>query len=157
TGAFSMKLDQQGITALQIEADDHLPAIISLTTNGETHFDVELKKGTGPKGIVYMPDGKPAAGAQLAVLVKGKMLNIGAGKITVYGGETKVSVANTEGAFSLRFYANAEEIIATHSKGYAETSFSNFVSGSTLKLEPWGTIKGVLKIGTRPGTNESVL
>jgi uncharacterized GH25 family protein len=157
-GAFSIKLDQQGTAALQIESDDHLPAVISLATNSETHFNVELKKGSGPKGIVQTPDGAPAAGAQLGVLVKGKTLNIGAGKITVYGGnETKVSVADTEGAFTLRFYANAEKIIATHPKGYAETSFSNFVSGSTIKLEPWGTIKGVLKIGTQPGTNQSVL
>jgi hypothetical protein len=156
-GAFSMKLDSQGITALQIDSDDHLPAIISLGTNGETHFNVELKKGSGPKGIVHLPDGQPAAGAQLTVLVKGRMVNIGAGKITAYGGETKIVTANTDGAFTLRFYPNAEKIIATHPKGYIETSFSNFVSGSTLKLEPWGTIKGVLKVGPRPGTNQAVL
>lgn len=157
-GAFSFKLDQQGITALQIEADDHLPAVVSLGTNGETHFNVELKKGSGPKGIVHAPDGQPAAGTQLAVLIKGKMLNVGAGRLTLYGGnETKVVTANTEGAFTLRFYPNAEKIIATHAKGYSETSFSNFVSGSTIMLQPWGTIEGELKIGTRPGTNESVL
>ncbi len=156
-GAFSLKLDQQAFTALQIESEDHLPAIVSLGTNGETHFNVELKKGSGPKGIVHTQEGQPAAGAQLAVLVKGRMLNIGAGKIMAYGDETKVITANTNGAFTLRFYPNAEKIIATHAKGYAETSFSNFVSGSALKLEPWGTIQGVLKVGPRPGTNQTVL
>jgi hypothetical protein len=44
-----------------------------------------------------------------------------------------------------------------HPKGYAETSYSNFVSGSTITLQRWGTIEGVLKIGPRPGTNESLL
>ena len=157
-GGFSVKLDQQGVTALRIEADDHLPAIISLGTNGERHFDIELKKGSGPKGIVLTPDGQPAAGAQLAVLIRGKMLNVGAGRLTTYGdSESRTVSANLDGAFSLRFYADGDKIIATHPKGYAETAFSNFVSGSTIKLQPWGTIEGTLKIGARPGTNESVL
>lgn len=157
-GAFSVRLDQQGITALQIEADDHLPAIINLATNGETHYEVQLKKGSGPKGIVQTPDGKPAAGAQLAVLVKGKWIHLGAGKILNYGGsESRPVAADDAGAFSLRAIANGEKIIALHAQGYAETSYSNFVSGSTITLQPLGTIKGVLKIGTRPGTNESVL
>ena len=158
-GAFSLRLDQQNITALQIESDDHLPAVISLTTNnGETHFNVELKKGSGPKGIVLMPDGKPAAGANLAVLVRGKMINVRAGSLINYGGnEMRIVTANSDGAFTLRFYANAEKIIASHSMGYLETSYSNFVSGSTLTLEKWGIIEGHLKIGPRIGTNETVL
>ncbi|HTD65113.1 MAG TPA: hypothetical protein VK846_01115, partial [Candidatus Limnocylindria bacterium] len=157
-GAFSLKLDQQNITALQIEAEDHLPAIVSLGTNGETHFDVELKKGSGPKGIVHTPDGHPAAGAQLAVLVRGRSVNVGVGKIANYGGnDSKAVVANTNGAFTLRFHTNADKIVATHARGYAETSFSNFVSGSVLRLQPWGTIEGLLKIGPQPGTNQSVL
>jgi protocatechuate 3,4-dioxygenase beta subunit len=157
-GAFSFKLDQQYITAMQIDSDAHLPAVISLETNGETHFNIELKKGTGPKGIVQMADGQPAAGAQIGVLVKNRMLNVGAGKISFYGGnEPKVATANSDGTFTLRFYPNAEKIIATHLSGYAETSFSNFVSGGTIALQPWGSIKGVLKIGTRLGTNETIL
>ena len=157
-GAFTIRLDQQNITALQIESDDHLPAIISLTNTTETHFNIELKKGSGPKGILLTPDGKPADGANLAVLVRGKMINVRAGSLISYGGnETRVTTANSDGAFSLRVYANAEKIIASHSTGYLETSYSNFVSGSTLTLEKWGIIEGHLKIGTRIGTNEAVL
>src|SRR6185503_14940825 len=129
-------------------------AIISLGTNGETHFDIELKKGSGPKGIVHTPDGQPAVGAQLAVLIRGRMLSVGAGRLTTYNdGESKVVVANTNGAFTLRSYANGDKIIATHAKGYVETSYSNFVSGSTITLQRWGTIEGILKLGPRPGTN----
>lgn len=157
-GGFSFKLDQQNITALQIDADDHLPTTVLLGTNGQTHFDVELKKGSGPKGIVQTPDGQPAEGAQVAVLIRGKMLSVGANRLTTYGdSESRVVTANAKGDFSLRFYANGDKIIAVHPQGYAETAFSNFVSGGTIKLERWGAIEGTLKIGQQPGTNESVL
>jgi hypothetical protein len=44
-----------------------------------------------------------------------------------------------------------------HTNGYAETSFSNFVSGSKIQLAPWGVIEGELLIGDSPGTNQSLM
>jgi hypothetical protein len=155
-GSFSIRLSQENITALQVESDDHLPAVIMLQTNGETHFEVELKKGSGPKGIVLAPDGAPATGAQLGVLIQGQSIGVSVGRINSYSEGPRTVTASTDGAFTLRSYAKAEKIIATHSSGYLEIPYSNFVSGSTLTLQRWGTIEGTLKIGQRPGANESV-
>jgi hypothetical protein len=157
-GGFSFKLDQQGITAIKVESDEHLPTIVSLGTNGVTHFDIELKKGTGPKGIVHTPDGQPAAGAQLAVLTPGGSPTMGAGKFENFSrNDKRIAETDAQGAFSLRAYADGEKIIVVHSNGYAETPFTNFVSGSTIKLQAWGAIEGVLNVGQQPGTNQSLL
>jgi len=157
-GGFSFRLDQQGITAIKVESDEHLPTIVSLGTNGVTHFDIELKKGTGPKGIVHAPDGQPAAGAQLMVLTPGGNLTMGAGKFENYSRDgRRVAETDALGSFSLRAYADGEKIITVHTNGYAETPFTNFVSGSTIKLQAWGTIEGVLNIGPHPGTNQSLM
>ncbi len=155
-GEFSLTLDQQNISALRAEADDYLPTIVSLTSNSALHLTFELKKGSGPKGIAQSPDGQPVQGAQLAVVSKGTSLTLGK---TKFGntGDRKISTTDASGAFSLRPEPNGEKIIVLHRSGYAEVSFSNFVSGSTIKLQPWGVIEGVLKIGDNVGTNQSLL
>lgn len=154
-GIFSLRMDQQSITALKIEADDYLPTVITLSTNGETHYTVALKKGSGPKGIVVQPNGDPAVGAQVAVSVPGRSLNIGAPNRLQRDDSSKQTDAR--GAFSLRPQVDGERIFFTHASGYAEAPFSNFVSGSTVKLEAWGVVEGVVTVANQPGTNQAVL
>ena len=52
---------------IRIEADGYLPANSRAIIPGETVVDLEfsLKKGTGPSGIVKLPDGSPAVGADV--------------------------------------------------------------------------------------------
>ena len=55
--------DQPGMSLfIRIEADGYVPASSRAIIPGETAVDLEfkLKKGTGPSGIVKLPDGSPA-------------------------------------------------------------------------------------------------
>jgi protocatechuate 3,4-dioxygenase beta subunit len=156
-GMFSMRRDQASVTALKFEADDHLPAILSLGTNGETHFSVELKKGSGPKGLVVQPNGQPAPGARLFVLGPGRNLNLSLGSMRSNPREGGYAQADAKGAFSVRAQSDGERMLVMHTNGYAEAGYSNFVNGSTIRLEPWGTIEGLLTVSGKPGTNEAVL
>jgi len=155
-GEFSLTLDQQNITALRAEADDYLPAVVSLSSNSGLHLTFELKKGIGPKGIVQSSDGQPVSGAQLAVTSKGTSLTMGKAKF-MNSGQRKIATTDASGAFSLRPDPGGETILVVHTNGYAEASFSNFLSGSTITLQRWGVIEGVLKIGDSFGTNQSLL
>jgi uncharacterized GH25 family protein len=155
-GAFKLSLTEQNITALRAEADDYLPAVISISNNAPAELTFELKKGSGPKGIVILPDGAPVQGAQVAVLSANVSLTMGKAKFMNYG-DKKVATTDAKGSFSLRPEPSGDKIMIVHSNGYAETSFTNFVSGSTVTLQPWGVIEGELMIGDSPGTNQSVL
>lgn len=156
-GMFSMRHDQAMVTALKFEADDHLPGVVSLGTNGETHFTVELKKGSGPKGIALQPDGQPAAGARLFVVAPGRSMNVSLNAMRGNSRDGSYAQADAKGAFSVRAHPDGEGLIVMHPSGYAETSYSNFVNGSTIKLEPWGVIEGQVIVAGKPGTNEAVL
>ena len=61
-------IDQPGVAFfIRIEADGYLPASSRAIIPGEKTVDLEfkLKKGTGPSGIVRLPDGSPAIGADV--------------------------------------------------------------------------------------------
>jgi hypothetical protein len=65
-------------------------------------------------------------------------------------------MTSAEGIFSLPPEAGAEKIIAVHKTGYAELELGLVASEVKLELQPWGSIEGTLKIGSRLGTNELV-
>jgi hypothetical protein len=155
-GLFTMRRDQATITALKFESDEHLPATLSLGTNDETHFTVEMKKGSGPKGIVVQPNGQPAAGARIVALAPGRNLNISVSSPN-RSRDAGFSASDSKGAFTVRAQPDGEQILFLHPGGYAEVGYSNFVGGSTVKLEPWGILQGELIVAGRPGTNEAVL
>ena len=48
-------------------------------------------------------------------------------------------------------------IIALHEQGYAEAAMESLKTNDTFRLQPWGTIEGVLKVGKRLATNETVM
>ena len=74
------------------------------------------------KGTVLLPDGKPAAEAQVAVKVKGKYLSLGraAFKASDAWQDGSIVRAGSDGGFTLPMYADAQTVIAVHEKGYAQ-------------------------------------
>ncbi len=57
---------------LKVEAEGYLPIATSLPLGNRTDFDIKLKPGTGPSGIVLLPDGKPAANITVGLVCAGK-------------------------------------------------------------------------------------
>ncbi|HKI68598.1 MAG TPA: hypothetical protein VKA67_03355, partial [Verrucomicrobiae bacterium] len=114
--------------------------------------------GSEVKGIVLSPDGKPAAGAEVALIVRNVYSAIGQGRfarsqLRDYG---LLVNADSDGSFTLPMCQNAEGIIALDSAGFAKDSLKNLKSSAQVQLRKWGTIKGVLKIGDHIGSNTTV-
>ena len=61
-----------------------------------------------------------------------------------------------DGKFELPNEDNIDAIIAVHKEGYAQVTPESLKSSPQIKLQSWGTIEGILKIGNRSGTNEMV-
>lgn len=116
------------------------------------------KPGLGPKGIVFLPDGKPAVGADVALAIPGEYLGLGKAAFTSdFQARQDGLIVSTDaaGGFALPSGEGAESVIALHSEGYAKVSMEEAKSGK-IQLQPWGRVEGTLKIGQRLGTNETV-
>jgi len=105
-------------------------------------------------GTVLLPNGRPAAGAQVALTATGYQLELNHAELI--GNTSLVVIADRDGRFSLPPKQSALGIVALNENGYAEVGVREFENGSKITLQPWGRIEGVLRIGARLGTNEEV-
>jgi uncharacterized GH25 family protein len=118
----------------------------------------KLAKRVGPPvvGSVLLPDGNPAAGAQVALMVSNEYL--GLGRLTLHAGQDTELKTTTDGAghFTLPGVEGTMGIVAINDTGFARTDWGTGSNTPALRLEPWGEIHGTLHIGPKLGTNEDV-
>jgi len=144
--------------ALKVESPGYEPQIFPMPSRSEPGTNVFLlKRAVAVRGVVLQPDGKPAIGAQVAR--PGHYdLRLGAGKLTRWNSSVAPIIsaqANDAGEFELLPQVE-QRLCIVHPSGYAETTWSNFLSHPTLKLEPYGIVEGVLFEGRAPATNAMV-
>lgn len=140
---------------LMAEAPGYLPTVSGeYAPKGWHTNDFLLHKGHGPEGILILPDGQPAAGAEVA-WVGLAYLTLAKGHITRLPPNLSTKSSAT-GAFSLP-PSIVDQVVAVHEQGYAETTTSELAQNPRLQLQAWGTIEGILKIGQRLGANEQVM
>ncbi len=147
---------------LQVEI--HAPARAASKTvvqspRGGGVMKLARKSGPGPSGGVLLPGGKPAADAEVALLVKGKYLALGKGDLRAYEArqEGLVVRAGADGRFSLPAVEGTTGLVAVHEQGFAHVPLAKFEAAPEIALEAWGRIEGTLHIGRRIGTNEQVI
>jgi peroxiredoxin len=121
--------------------------------------DALQKKGTGPEGVVLLPNGGPAKKAQVALKNSSTSLILGPGGFEERSHSRQIQVTRTddEGRFKLRADGEATNIIAVHAEGYGMVSLASFGESRTITLQPFGRVEGVLRVGKRLGTNELLI
>jgi hypothetical protein len=139
---------------VKVEAPGYWPQQLFLTNAAPNSNHITLQRGTNFKGMVKLPDGSPAAGAEVAT-VGDSYLALSRATFTNRnynrGADPTIRTDRT-GHFEMPPRL-AKRIIAVHEQGYGEVALSNLMAGSEIKLEPWGTIEGTLMIGNKVGTN----
>src|SRR6185369_15667275 len=93
---------------LAAQAEGYLTVQSEVLEAGQTNYDFQLRRGTGPAGVVVRPDGKPAAGATVVYLTAMQQGNLSAaGKLSASGNEDgfalasgQTRTADAEGRFS---------------------------------------------------------
>jgi hypothetical protein len=109
-------------------------------------------------GTVLLPNGQPAAGAQVALAVPNYPLYLLHAKMQLGGGSKDTLVlADERGHFSLPTNESAWAIVAMNEAGCAQVEKRDFENGSRIMLQPWARIEGILRIGTGVGTNIQVV
>ncbi len=110
------------------------------------------------KGVVLLPNGKPAADADVALQVDGIYLGLGKGVFTGSPREHGVLTrAGRDGSFTLTLFEGTKSVIALNEEGYAQVSLEQLKASPQIQLQKWGRIEGVLRVGHHIGTNERVV
>jgi hypothetical protein len=156
-GSFNLTLSSLNSTnynefTLTIEAAGYTPFVTNRPPPGGTSTNVyEMHRAKMIEGTVLTPDGKPAARAELVLLDPGTSAYMDEpGKFRRNSYSFDAVPADDAGHFVLTPKADADFLLAAHPKfGYLQMPASDFKNGGTIKLERWGHVKGVLRVGDK--------
>lgn len=180
---------QASVFAVKITAEGYEPAVSRFLSpdEGNLTIDLALKKLPPEKsariyGTVLLPDGKPAAKADVAMLTfynndDNKGLRIQNGRITK-GEKPYILSTDNEGRFQFDYIDFEEEphghqsfsllegqqkddfiLYYLHDTGFAQLTQSDWEAldkNKTVKLIPWTRIEGTINVGTQPNKNQNV-
>lgn len=142
---------------VRIEADGYKPAASRSIADdeGAVTVDFKLERGVGLAGIVRLPDGKPAAGAEVVLATPSQGAYIWNGsRISDQGCPTVKTSADGRYAFGVQ--EGKWVLVVIHEAGYAELSDDAYAKSPDIQLRSWGRIEGRLMIGSRPGADERI-
>jgi protocatechuate 3,4-dioxygenase beta subunit len=141
-----------------IEAEGYNPGVSRAFKDdeGDVTYDFALSKGNDFKVTVLLPDGKPAAGADVKLCPSppGKFYNMATfiknGRFLDYSDpSSKLKVAE-DGLLSIPPQDNDYLLIIIHDQGFAKTTSQDLKSKPEIRLQGWGRLEGMVRQGTNP-------
>ena len=142
---------------VRIEADGYLPAVSRSIADdeGEVVVDFKLEKGEGLAGVIYLPDGKPAAGAKAILATPSQGAYIQNGR-RIHSQRCPTITTGPDAQYSFPPQVDPWCIMVLHDAGYKEVDETAYEKSKDIRLEPWGQIEGKLLIGSKLGANERI-
>jgi len=142
---------------LEIQADSYLPKRTGwfLRREGSRQVSLGLERGAAVTGTILLPDGQPAAGAEVGLASRDRSVILGQGRL-LYPEFSTITQADTEGRFSFGPQPGEFRVVAVHAAGYREVLEPERSLSSPIMLQPWGRIEGTLRIGGSAGSNCAV-
>ena len=116
--------------------------------------------GEHVKGVVLLPNGKPAADAEVALQLSAGPFNLSLGRGTFASSGLRekglLVNASADGSFDLPLFEKALAVVAVNEEGFAQVSLEELKVSPQIRLEKFGRIEGTLRVGHHLGTNETV-
>ncbi len=107
-------------------------------------------------GRVLLPDGSPAAGAHVAIVLREHQLRYANGRFdrelhhrTEKQPQGVTATCDAEGRFSIPAPPGSRAVVATHDGGYGE-ALVNALSDAPIRLQSWSTVAGTVGQGRYP-------
>jgi RNA polymerase sigma factor (sigma-70 family) len=149
--------DRPGIAFfIKITAKGYRAAASRAIVPGEKDvaLDFKLEKGMGPSGLVKLPDGSPAVGADVFLNSPKYGLPLENNRLLLPGPDSHLAKSDSQGRFSFPSSDEPFGVFVMHPKGVAQKSAAELEQSGTLSLEPFGRIVGTLRIGSEPGARQ---
>jgi hypothetical protein len=144
---------------LKFEAEGFAPFVSRRISPdaGEAHFDVTLTKANDALVSVLLPDGRPAAAADVGLISRSSQLMILAGGFCC-GLPNSGDVVRTDGKgqFRLPLDPAITRLMVVHKEGFASTSPGALKNETTLRLQAWGRIEGTFRTNGQPAVHQNV-
>lgn len=142
---------------IRVEADGYRPveSRAILPTESQVELTFEMEPGTGPAGIVKLPDGSPAAGVKVAMATANQ-------QVAIYNGEMQTDfaaghgVTDDQGRFQMPFAEGDFAIVCVGDAGWAVVQANQDAEQIEATLEPWGRVEGISLRGAEPIRDEQI-
>ncbi|HTQ50272.1 MAG TPA: sigma-70 family RNA polymerase sigma factor, partial [Candidatus Acidoferrales bacterium] len=130
---------------LKFIADGYVPLVSRVIgpDEGEVELNVSLHRAATISVALYNPDGRSAAGADIALISPHAILQLGQGGFPHDFSQSAGSLlrADASGTFILQPDAAVTRVIAASPSGYAETTPTALSANPILRLQPWGQLQ----------------
>ncbi len=157
-GQFQLQVSlQTGVALVLVEAEGYLPVKSGPLNRQHAACSLQLQPGTGPRGLVQMPDGSPATNVAVCYLVAGEraVLLASGGFGGPPEGLRSISRTSSTGEFSFAPKIGDGELFAAAPAGFASCQTAKLAGGAArLVLQPWARIHGRLLKDGKPALRE---
>ena len=164
-GAFCFSIRPAGMATrdteplLQVQAEGYLPEIVPLPRNpsNDIQLVVQLQSANDIIGTVFLPDGQPGAGAQVALLGRAFSARLyQRARLQVFDSPSIHTTETTgDGIFRLSLKPGGERLAIVHEMGWAVVPLPGPDSQS-ISLLPWARVEGVLRHGNGVDAGQNV-
>jgi protocatechuate 3,4-dioxygenase beta subunit len=157
-GQYDYTFDRFGnCYGVRIVAKGYLPAESRIIEPNErlAICDFALQRSAGAKGVVRLPDGKPAAGVTVYMLSKDEHPYLQNGN--VQGGSDRPSTkTDAKGAFSMAETGTDYKVGAICDAGLAMVTSEELKRSGEIKLAAWGRVEGQYFTGSKPAAARKI-
>jgi beta-lactamase regulating signal transducer with metallopeptidase domain/protocatechuate 3,4-dioxygenase beta subunit len=157
SGQYKLMITQPALAhLLRIEADGRQPAVSRefKDDEGSVTCDFALSKGKVLDVTVRLPDGKPAAGAEVCLCPEeaGKLYHMATfvkhGRFTHQ--DAPGMTVGPDGRLPIQPQDDGFLLIVVHDQGFAQTTSTELVAKPEITLTAWARLEGVVRRGTKP-------
>jgi hypothetical protein len=107
-------------------------------------------------GTVWLPEGNPAAIAEVGWASPKFYVQVGEGRLLTATGQINYAQTDSHGAFTMSVEDAADVLYAANEAGFAIVPHGVWSNGIRILLQPWGKVEGVMRLNDRPAANQQI-
>jgi len=145
----------------KFQAEGYAPVVSRPVAASErgAHFEITLRRAKTSSVSILLPDGRPAARAEIGLVSPTSELRLAPG---AFDRSTSIQAANVltadeNGNFTLALEPDVNRLIVAHPAGFGMTTPAALATSPVIQLQPWGRLEGTFLSGSDAAPGRSVL